>query len=188
MYPSYVSVAAVLQALIPNKPAPRLVLKSHVDSMKPGTMPQNQAPPLDALRWPHAATDGVCVVSRVFTGSVIIDLSSEAGGNCEYTVPGEVVRTPNGVTVVGFVDLPSRLPTQVGYTRRINRVPAAPRPLVRFSLLAGRGLGCQCSKGGFVLCCVRVLLSRSPVPCTQTISPSTCCLWAPSHAARRESS
>eukprot|EP00197_Chlamydomonas_leiostraca_P003034 CAMPEP_0202868590 /NCGR_PEP_ID=MMETSP1391-20130828/10961_1 /ASSEMBLY_ACC=CAM_ASM_000867 /TAXON_ID=1034604 /ORGANISM="Chlamydomonas leiostraca, Strain SAG 11-49" /LENGTH=464 /DNA_ID=CAMNT_0049548775 /DNA_START=96 /DNA_END=1487 /DNA_ORIENTATION=- len=70
----------ITTALIPNKPAPKLVLKSHVDSMKPG--------------------------------SVVVDLSAEAGGNCEYTVPGEVVRTDNGVTIIGYADLPSRLPTQ----------------------------------------------------------------------------
>ena len=32
----------------------------------------------------------------------------EAGGNIETTVPGEVVRTSNGVTCVGYTDLPSR--------------------------------------------------------------------------------
>ena len=44
---------------------------------------------------------------------MVVDLASESGGNCEYTVPNEVVRTDNGVTIVGFTDLPSRLPTQV---------------------------------------------------------------------------
>ena len=47
------------------------------------------------------------------SGSVVIDLSAEAGGNCAYTKQNEVVRTPGGVTVVGYTDLPSRLPTQV---------------------------------------------------------------------------
>lgn len=56
-------------------------------------------------------------------GSVIVDLSSEAGGNCEYTRPGEVVRTQNGVTVLGFTDLPSRLPTQSStlYSNNISK-------------------------------------------------------------------
>lgn len=31
----------------------------------------------------------------------------------EYTEPGKVIKTASGVTVVGFADLPSRLPTQV---------------------------------------------------------------------------
>lgn len=55
-------------------------------------------------------------------GSVVVDLSSEAGGNCEYTKPNEVVRTENGVTIVGFTDLPSRLPTQVCGTLELCKV------------------------------------------------------------------
>jgi NAD(P) transhydrogenase subunit alpha len=41
-------------------------------------------------------------------GSVIVDLAAEAGGNCEYTKPGQVV-VEHGVTVIGYMDLPSRL-------------------------------------------------------------------------------
>lgn len=41
-------------------------------------------------------------------GSVIVDLAAEAGGNCALTRPGEVI-THNGVTVIGYVDMPSRL-------------------------------------------------------------------------------
>ena len=41
-------------------------------------------------------------------GSIIVDLAAEAGGNCAATKPGEVV-VHNGVTVIGFVDMPSRL-------------------------------------------------------------------------------
>jgi NAD(P) transhydrogenase subunit alpha len=41
-------------------------------------------------------------------GSVIVDLAAEAGGNCALTRPGEVV-THKGVTIIGYVDLPSRL-------------------------------------------------------------------------------
>jgi len=41
-------------------------------------------------------------------GSVIIDLGAEQGGNCALTQPGEVV-VKYGVTIVGYVDLPSRL-------------------------------------------------------------------------------
>jgi NAD(P) transhydrogenase subunit alpha len=41
-------------------------------------------------------------------GSVIVDLAAEAGGNCALTQPGQVI-THGGVTIVGFVDLPSRL-------------------------------------------------------------------------------
>ncbi|KAF9246330.1 PNTB-domain-containing protein [Melanogaster broomeanus] len=39
------------------------------------------------------------------------ELAAEAGGNCAATVPGELV-VKNGVTVIGYTDLPSRLATQ----------------------------------------------------------------------------
>ena len=48
------------------------------------------------------------LVSSMRPGSVIVDLAAEAGGNCALTRPGEVV-THEGVTVIGYVDLPSRL-------------------------------------------------------------------------------
>lgn len=70
----------VTTALIPGKPAPKLITREMVDSMK--------------------------------SGSVVVDLASQNGGNCEYTVPGEVVTTANGVKIIGYTDLPRRLPTQ----------------------------------------------------------------------------
>ncbi|HEY3252892.1 MAG TPA: Re/Si-specific NAD(P)(+) transhydrogenase subunit alpha [Polyangiaceae bacterium] len=48
------------------------------------------------------------MVGSMRQGSVIVDLAAEAGGNCAVTRPGEVV-TSHGVTVIGYVDLPSRL-------------------------------------------------------------------------------
>jgi NAD(P) transhydrogenase subunit alpha len=45
-------------------------------------------------------------VERMRPGSVIVDLAAEAGGNCELTVPGEVVRH-GGVTIDGTTNLPS---------------------------------------------------------------------------------
>ncbi|MEI3377754.1 MAG: Re/Si-specific NAD(P)(+) transhydrogenase subunit alpha [Coriobacteriales bacterium] len=48
-------------------------------------------------------------------GSVIIDLgASEAGSNCELTVPGEIITTENGVTIVGhsLTSMPAHLPGQ----------------------------------------------------------------------------
>ncbi|KAI0849106.1 NAD(P) transhydrogenase mitochondrial precursor [Daldinia vernicosa] len=44
-------------------------------------------------------------------GSVVVDLAAEAGGNCEVTEAGKLV-TYNGVKIIGYTDLPSRLPTQ----------------------------------------------------------------------------
>lgn len=45
-------------------------------------------------------------------GSVIVDLAAANGGNCELTVPGEVITTDNGVTIVGYTDLAGRMPAQ----------------------------------------------------------------------------
>jgi len=52
------------------------------------------------------------MVDSMQPGSVIVDLAAQNGGNCEYTVANEVVTTPNGVKVIGYTDLPGRLPTQ----------------------------------------------------------------------------
>ncbi|VED49726.1 NAD(P) transhydrogenase subunit alpha [Raoultella terrigena] len=52
------------------------------------------------------------MVDSMTSGSVVVDLASQNGGNCEYTVPGEVVTTANGVRIIGYTDLPGRLPTQ----------------------------------------------------------------------------
>ncbi|HEU5075930.1 MAG TPA: Re/Si-specific NAD(P)(+) transhydrogenase subunit alpha, partial [Polyangiaceae bacterium] len=67
----------ITTALIPGKPAPKLILKDMVELMNPG--------------------------------SVIVDLAAESGGNCEVTAPGKVIQH-HGVHVVGYADLPSRLP------------------------------------------------------------------------------
>ena len=45
-------------------------------------------------------------VEAMRPGSVIVDLAAETGGNCEVTVPGEVVEY-GGVTIVGTTNLPS---------------------------------------------------------------------------------
>jgi len=69
----------ITTALIPGKPAPRLITADMVASMK--------------------------------DGSVVVDLAAEQGGNCELTVPGEVA-VREGVTIIGYTDLPSRLAAQ----------------------------------------------------------------------------
>ncbi len=51
------------------------------------------------------------MVRSMRAGSVIVDLAAEQGGNCELTVPGEVVAR-HGVTIIGYRDLPSRLSRQ----------------------------------------------------------------------------
>ncbi|TNC73848.1 Re/Si-specific NAD(P)(+) transhydrogenase subunit alpha [Rubellimicrobium roseum] len=52
------------------------------------------------------------MVEMMKPGSVIVDLAAERGGNCELTVPDEKFVTPNGVTVVGYTDFPSRMAAQ----------------------------------------------------------------------------
>ena len=44
--------------------------------------------------------------------SVTVDLAAEAGGNVETTEPGKVIRTKNGVTCIGYTDLPGRCAAQ----------------------------------------------------------------------------
>lgn len=50
------------------------------------------------------------MVAAMRPGSVIVDLAASGGGNCELTVPGERVVTDNGVVVLGWTDLTSRMP------------------------------------------------------------------------------
>ena len=69
----------ITTAMIPGKPAPKLITKEMVKSMK--------------------------------RGSVVVDLAALGGGNCEYTEPGKAVDV-DGVTIIGYTDMPSRLPTQ----------------------------------------------------------------------------
>jgi NAD(P) transhydrogenase subunit alpha len=69
----------ITTALIPGKPAPKLIVAATARSMK--------------------------------TGSVIVDLAAEQGGNCELTRPGEAALI-DGITVIGYTDLPSRMATQ----------------------------------------------------------------------------
>jgi NAD(P) transhydrogenase subunit alpha len=49
------------------------------------------------------------MVAAMRPGSVIVDLAASGGGNCELTVPGEKVVTENGVTILGYTDLTSRM-------------------------------------------------------------------------------
>ena len=52
------------------------------------------------------------MVKMMKTGSVIVDLAAERGGNCDLTVPDQKIVTENGVTIVGYTDFPSRMATQ----------------------------------------------------------------------------
>jgi NAD(P) transhydrogenase subunit alpha len=70
----------ITTALIPGRPAPKLITAEDVASMKPG--------------------------------SVVVDMAASQGGNVAGTKAGEVVITENGVTLIGYTDLPGRLPAQ----------------------------------------------------------------------------
>ena len=52
------------------------------------------------------------MVLAMKTGSVIVDLAAEKGGNCELTVADEKVVSENGVTIIGYTDFPSRMAAQ----------------------------------------------------------------------------
>ena len=49
------------------------------------------------------------MVASLKPGSVVVDLAAETGGNCAATVPGEVIVTENGVTVLGHRNWPGRI-------------------------------------------------------------------------------
>jgi NAD(P) transhydrogenase len=52
------------------------------------------------------------MVENMRSGSVIVDLASQTGGNCELTRTGEKYVTKNGITIIGYSDFTSKLPTQ----------------------------------------------------------------------------
>ncbi|EFL35804.1 NAD(P)(+) transhydrogenase (AB-specific), alpha subunit [Streptomyces viridochromogenes DSM 40736] len=80
----------VTTALIPGRPAPRLITAEDVARMKPG--------------------------------SVIVDMAAAQGGNVEGTVAGKAVVTDNDVTIIGYTDLPGRLPAQASQLYGTNIV------------------------------------------------------------------
>jgi NAD(P) transhydrogenase subunit alpha len=61
------------------------------------------------------------MIKKLHKGSVIIDLASEQGGNCELTEPGRTIKK-YGVTICGTVNLPSTLPVDASrmYSRNIT--------------------------------------------------------------------
>jgi NAD(P) transhydrogenase subunit alpha len=50
------------------------------------------------------------MVASMKPGSVIVDLAAETGGNCALTKPGDIVTTPNGVSILGPINLPGTMP------------------------------------------------------------------------------
>ena len=64
-------------------------------------------------------------VENMRSGSVIVDLAAETGGNCEVTVPGEDV-VHAGVTVIGTTNLPSLMAYHASqlYSRNVGALLA----------------------------------------------------------------
>ena len=52
------------------------------------------------------------MVEAMKPGSVVVDLAAERGGNCDLTKMDEKIETPNGVTIIGYTDFPSRMAAQ----------------------------------------------------------------------------
>ncbi len=61
-------------------------------------------------------------VAAMAPGSVIVDLAAETGGNCELTITGETIASPNGVTIVGTTNLPSTVATDASqlYSKNVQ--------------------------------------------------------------------
>src|SRR3990172_4554747 len=49
------------------------------------------------------------MIQGMRSGSVIVDLAAETGGNCELTRPGQTVEV-HGVSILGPLNLPSTIP------------------------------------------------------------------------------
>jgi NAD(P) transhydrogenase subunit alpha len=62
------------------------------------------------------------MVASMKRGSVIVDMAASNGGNVEGSVAGQVVVTDNGVTIIGYTDLPGRLPAQASQLFGTNLV------------------------------------------------------------------
>ena len=91
----------ITTALVPGRPAPRLLTAKMVESMRPG--------------------------------SVVVDLATEQGGNCEVSRPDEVVEYA-GVSIVGYTRMACRIPTDASAMYARN--------LVSFvSAMSGQGRG-----------------------------------------------
>jgi NAD(P) transhydrogenase subunit alpha len=61
------------------------------------------------------------MVASMAPGSVIVDLAGERGGNCELTLPGEIV-VEYGVTIIGWFNLASTVPYHASqmYARNVS--------------------------------------------------------------------
>ncbi|WP_392544094.1 Re/Si-specific NAD(P)(+) transhydrogenase subunit alpha [Oryzobacter telluris] len=62
------------------------------------------------------------MVASMKSGTVVVDMAAANGGNVAGSVAGQKVVTANGVTILGYTDLPGRLPTQASQLFGTNLV------------------------------------------------------------------
>jgi NAD(P) transhydrogenase subunit alpha len=64
------------------------------------------------------------MVKRMRSGSVVVDIAAEQGGNCELTKPGERFKTDTGVTVIGEKNLPAQMATHASqmFSRNMEKL------------------------------------------------------------------
>jgi NAD/NADP transhydrogenase alpha subunit len=62
------------------------------------------------------------MIALMKPGSVLVDLAAETGGNCELTEK-DVIVNHNGVKIIGYTDLPSRMAGQSSalYSNNISK-------------------------------------------------------------------
>ncbi len=104
------------------------IAKSHV-VITTAAVPGRQAPQLMTQ----------AMVDSMASGTIIVDLAAETGGNVEGSKPGEVVVTKNGVRIWGGKDVPSQLPYHASslYSRNVvNLLTLLTKPAAEGSALA----------------------------------------------------
>jgi len=122
-------------------------------------------------------------VAGMKSGSVIVDLAASGGGNCELTKPGECYTTKNGVTIMGYSDLPSRMAEQSSsmYAQNmVNLVKHLQGNEGSAGLMANMQKNLDDEEGGdivarSIICCHKGSLVKMPKPQqpTPTDKPKT---------------
>ncbi len=61
------------------------------------------------------------MIQNMKPGSIIVDMAVEAGGNCEASELGKIIETEEGIQIIGYPNLPSRVPKDASalYARNI---------------------------------------------------------------------
>ncbi len=61
-------------------------------------------------------------INNFKSGSVVVDMNADVGGNCELTSPGEIIETDNGVKIIGIKNLAGELSSTASmlYSNNMN--------------------------------------------------------------------